>query len=191
MAGKTTARNPAGRTRARKFVAAGAAGGEQAGSGIRAGRFVPDAGPEGVASLDKWFKRVGYGKGAGGTLATELRVAQQVGKGYPAQAVDEILAAGMIEPRIMYEIVVPRRTLAHRKQKEQPLTPEQSDRLARVLRIFARAQEALGDLARASRWLHKENRALQGRRPVELLGSDAGTRAVEKVLGRIEHGVFS
>jgi putative toxin-antitoxin system antitoxin component (TIGR02293 family) len=191
MAGKTTTRTPAGRTRARKFVAAGAAGGEQAGSVIRSGRFVPDAGPEGAASLDKWFKRVGYARGAGGTLATELRVAQQVRKGYPAQAVDEILAAGMIEPRIMYEIVVPRRTLAHRKQKEQPLTPEQSDRLARVLRIFARAQEALGDLDRASRWLHKENRALQGRRPVELLGSDAGTRAVEKVLGRIEHGVFS
>jgi putative toxin-antitoxin system antitoxin component (TIGR02293 family) len=127
----------------------------------------------------------------GDTLATELQIARQVREGYPLSVVDDVLDSGMLEPRIMYEFVVPRRTLAHRKQKAQLLTPEQSDRLARILRIYARAEEALGELPKATRWLHKENRALQGQRPVDLLGSDAGARAVEKVLGRLEHGVFS
>jgi len=37
----------------------------------------------------------------------------------------------------------------------------------------------------------KANRALGGRVPLHLLDSDAGAQAVERVLGRIEHGVYS
>ncbi len=40
-------------------------------------------------------------------------------------------------------------------------------------------------------WLGKANRSLDGQRPLDLLASDAGTRLVENVLGRIEHGVFA
>ncbi|HEY7769931.1 type II toxin-antitoxin system Xre/ParS family antitoxin, partial [Longimicrobium sp.] len=104
---------------------------------------------------------------------------------------DDVISSGLVDAGVVYEIVVSRRTLADRKQKEKPLSPEQSDRLARVLRIYARAEEAIGDVSRASRWLHKENRALEGKRPVDLLGTDAGTRAIERVLGRIEHGIVS
>lgn len=62
----------------------------------------------------------------------------------------------------------------------------QSDRLARVV---ASAEEAIGDGAKAARWLRKPNRALQGRRPLDLLASDVGARLVEQELGRIEHGL--
>lgn len=37
----------------------------------------------------------------------------------------------------------------------------------------------------------KPNRALGGERPLALLDSDVGSLAVERVLGRIEHGVYS
>lgn len=96
-----------------------------------------------------------------------------------------------MEPDVVYTLVIPRRTLADRKQKEKSLSPEQSDRLSRVLRIYSRAEEAIGDVSRAHRWLHRANRSLEGNRPIDLLGTDAGSRAVEKVLGRIEHGVIS
>lgn len=36
------------------------------------------------------------------------------------------------------------------------------------------------------RWLRKPNRALQGRRPLDLAASDVGFRVVERLLGRIE-----
>lgn len=142
--------------------------------------------------LRRWY--VSERKGAASTaetLGADLQLAERIAKGFPARAVDELIESGLVEAAVMYEIVVPRRTLADRKQKKKPLSPEQSDRLARVLRIYTRAAEAIGDVTRASRWLHKDNRALGGRRPIELLGSDAGARAVEKVLGRIEHGVIS
>jgi putative toxin-antitoxin system antitoxin component (TIGR02293 family) len=79
-----------------------------------------------------------------------------------------------------------------RKTKERrKLSPAESDRLARVVRIIARAEEALGDRGKAHRWLRKANRALAGKRPLDLLASDAGARMVERILGRIEHGVYS
>ncbi len=125
------------------------------------------------------------------TLSETLRLARKVAEGFPTRAVDDVMGAGLVEPAVLYEVVIPRRTLADRKQKRKPLSPVESDRLARVLRVYARADEAIGDMTRAFRWLHKSNRALGDMRPVDLLGSDAGARAVEKVLGRIEHGIVS
>ncbi|HEX8318877.1 type II toxin-antitoxin system Xre/ParS family antitoxin [Longimicrobium sp.] len=152
-------------------------------------RFVPE---RAGSVIQKWYRlEVGGQARKAEALSGELRLAGKVAAGYPTRAVDDVISSGLVEPRVMYELVVSRRTLADRKQKEKLLSPEQSDRLARVLRVYARAEEAIGDMSRASRWLHKENRALEGKRPVDLLGTDAGTRAVERVLGRIEHGIVS
>jgi putative toxin-antitoxin system antitoxin component (TIGR02293 family) len=49
----------------------------------------------------------------------------------------------------------------------------------------------LGSEEKAARWLHTPNRALGGNLPLELLDTDLGSRQVEEVLGRIEHGVYS
>ncbi len=124
-------------------------------------------------------------------VQSELDLARAIHEGLPTRAVDEVLDAGLLEPGEMYQLVVPRRTLAHRKQKRQALSPEQSDRLARVVRVLARAEEAIGDREKAARWMRKPNRALGGMRPLDLLESDVGTRMVERILGRIEHGIFS
>jgi putative toxin-antitoxin system antitoxin component (TIGR02293 family) len=145
-----------------------------------------------VAALyGKYFLKASGRPGRGHDLGSDLGVANVVRAGVPAEAVDEAIKSGAVEPALMYDVVVARRTLAHRKSRDQTLTPDESDRLARVLRVCARAEDALGDPRRAYRWLRKENRALSGKTPLELLSSDAGARAVEKVLGRIEHGVYS
>lgn len=124
-------------------------------------------------------------------LGGDLALADRVEAGIPTDAVDEAIRSGVVAAELVFNTVLPRRTLAHRKEKEQRLSTEESDRFARLLRIYSRAEETLGDTERAWRWLGKENRALNNRRPVDLLSSDAGTRAVEKVLGRIDHGIFS
>lgn len=124
-------------------------------------------------------------------VRSELELAEAIRRGLPTRAVDEVLEAGLLEPAEVYELVLPRRTLAHRRERGQPLTPEQSDRLARVVRVTTRAEEALGERAKAARWLRKPNRALGGRRPIELLENDMGARMVERVLTRIEYGVHS
>lgn len=124
-------------------------------------------------------------------VGSELDLAELIHEGLPVGSVDAVLASGMIDLNELYSLVVPRRTLAHRKERQGTLSPEQSDRLARLVRVFVRAEEALGAREKATRWMRRPNRALSGRRPIELLESDVGTRMVERILGRIEYGVYS
>ncbi|MDP2956164.1 MAG: DUF2384 domain-containing protein [Longimicrobiales bacterium] len=124
-------------------------------------------------------------------VRSELEMADAVHAGLPMRVADTVVQRGVITPAELHRLVIPRRTLAHRKGKGQRLTPEQSDRLARVVRVVARASEALGDETRAGHWLRAPNRALEGRSPLDLLDTDVGARMVERILVRIEHGVVS
>ncbi|GAC1438861.1 MAG: hypothetical protein NVSMB63_03260 [Sediminibacterium sp.] len=40
-------------------------------------------------------------------------------------------------------------------------------------------------------WLQKENKALHGKKPFELLNTPTGIKMVNRVLGRIEEGVYT
>jgi len=66
-----------------------------------------------------------------------------------------------------------------------------SDQLFRTARITAHAIRVFGDTEKATSWLRATNGALRGRRPIELLRSDAGAYAVEEVLHRVDFGIFS
>ena len=85
---------------------------------------------------------------------------------------------------------LPPRTLARRK-KAGRLSGAESDRLLRLARVTAQAEEVLGSQQRAGAWLRGTVRALGGVRPLDLLDTDLGAQQVERILGRIEHGVYS
>ncbi len=83
---------------------------------------------------------------------------------------------------------IPQRTLARRK-KERRLSAEESDRLVRLARIAALAEEVLGSRDAAGRWLAAQNRGLGGRTPLSELDTDLGAEEVESVLLRLAHGI--
>ncbi len=83
---------------------------------------------------------------------------------------------------------IPPRTLA-RRRKEKRLSAEESDRLVRLARIAALAEEVLGSRETAGRWLAAPNRALGGRTPLSELDTDPGAEEVESVLLRLAHGI--
>jgi len=87
-------------------------------------------------------------------------------------------------------IGLPARTLARRK-RERRLRADESDRLLRVARVAAVAEDVLETKDNAGRWLQEPNRALGGVAPLELLDTDLGAEEVIAILGRIEHGVYS
>jgi putative toxin-antitoxin system antitoxin component (TIGR02293 family) len=83
---------------------------------------------------------------------------------------------------------IPQRTLA-RRRKEKRLSAEESDRLVRLARIAALAEEVLGSREKAARWLTVESRALGGRTPLSELDTDLGAEEVEGVLQHLAHGI--
>jgi putative toxin-antitoxin system antitoxin component (TIGR02293 family) len=106
----------------------------------------------------------------------------------PSQAAASLLAHGL-EDSELYSLVLPRRTLAHRRARHEALTAEESDRLVRVARLTAMAETIFGDDQRAGRWLRKPKASIDGRTPLQLLATEAGARLVEEALVRIDHGI--
>lgn len=89
--------------------------------------------------------------------------------------------------RLMHVIQINERT-AQRRRERGALSPEESDRIARIARVSQRAIDSLGDENRAREWLKRPNRALQDAAPLDLLSTDAGSERVTDELGRIEYG---
>lgn len=112
-------------------------------------------------------------------------------EGFPAEATNALLDRGGMTPDELHRLVIPRRTLAKRRKTDGKLTVEESNRLTRIARILAGAEETFQDSEKAYRWIRKPNRGLEGRIPLDLLATEAGARLVEQALGRITHGIFA
>lgn len=127
-------------------------------------------------------------------VTTELQLAAAVRSGLPVAALDHILKLLTPEPATqaeVYRVVGSARTLQRKRSAGLRLSPDESDRLTRLARVLVRAEGVLGDADKARRWLATPNFALGDQKPLALLDSDPGVLAVEQVLGRIEHGVYS
>lgn len=123
--------------------------------------------------------------------ATAVALRESVRRGLPYASLEAAAKRlGLGRAEVMKVVGVPARTLARRKASRR-LSPGESDRLYRLSRVAALAEEALGSTDKAKHWLHAPNRALGHEVPVALLDTDVGTRQVEDVLGRIAHGVYS
>ena len=99
--------------------------------------------------------------------------------------------AGHFSLEELDELVIPKRTLARRKARHEALTVEESDKALRLARVSSEADRVFGDPAKSSRWLRKPNAALAGNRPLDLLKSETGSRAIDELLGQIDHGMFN
>ncbi len=124
----------------------------------------------------------------GGKVGSALDLVRLLRRGLPVGAVQSLLDSGRLSAAELDSIVLPRKTLAHRR-KLGTLTPEQSDRLVRVARILALAEETFGNPDKAGVWLRRPTALLGGEAPLQWLDTDEGARAVENVLGRIAHGI--
>ena len=123
---------------------------------------------------------------------SELELARLVAEGIPIEVLADAMEQGILTRDEVTRLILPRRTLAHRKRRGEHLSPDESDRLARVLRLHKTALETFdGDADKVSAWLRAPNRALSGEIPLSLVATSDGARLVEDVLLRIEHGVYT
>ena len=125
------------------------------------------------------------------TVESDFDLMSLVQDRVPVEAIQAVTEAAILDSEEIYELVVPRRTLSKRRSTTGRLTTEESDRLVRVVRIIALARETFQNAGKSAGWLRRANRSLGGRRPIDLLKTDNGSRLVEAVLGRIGYGVYS
>ncbi len=121
---------------------------------------------------------------------TDLDLAELAEGGVETDRVGRLRQQGLTFAEVGQLVISPR-TLKHRRARGERLSQEETDRLLRVVRVLAFASHVFGEQEKAVRWLRLEDDRLNGRAPLQLLGTEAGGRAVEGLLWQIDEGVYA
>lgn len=115
-----------------------------------------------------------------------------VRRGFPFRALEDLSsAAGLSVAELAAQLAIPARTLARRKVARR-LSVDESERLLRLATVFEQAHALFGgDAVQALAWLRAPKKALDGESPLHYAATEVGAREVERLIGRIEHGVFA
>jgi putative toxin-antitoxin system antitoxin component (TIGR02293 family) len=112
--------------------------------------------------------------------------------GLPAAVLRRVGAFLDLRPAKVGSIVnINEKTLERRLKAHARLKPDESERVARLMRIISLATSVLESEGRAREWLKRPLRELGGQTPLQVAATEPGAREVERVLGRIEHGIFA
>jgi putative toxin-antitoxin system antitoxin component (TIGR02293 family) len=137
------------------------------------------------------LKELGGRHTLGRALSTDSDLREAIREGFPPAVVEELMgASGLTLKELADSLDLSPRSLQRRRRSGR-LARFESDRLYRLARIVALAQESLGSRERAMNWLKRGNRALGGVAPIAAIDTEPGARQVENVLGRIAYGGIS
>lgn len=110
---------------------------------------------------------------------SESDLVREIEQGIPSEAYTHLTDLGL-KKATLHAILGSGRTLRRRLARHQRLTPDESDRAVRLVRIFSLATEVFGDEEKAARWLGKPKRHLDpdrpGITPWQLLATEHGAR---------------
>jgi len=128
-------------------------------------------------------------------LRGPIDVHEALSHGIPRGALTHLVShvAMLRDPASLEQAVgVSQRTVQRFKlAPDKKLSPEQSGRAWKFAEILAKATEVLGSQEEAEDWLERPAMALNQQRPIDLLGTPAGSKLVEQLLGRIQYGVYT
>ena len=116
---------------------------------------------------------------------------REIERGLPLSTLEEFSTYSGIAVKDLLEVVIPARTLKHRRQKKEPLSVIEADRLGRVARMYELAVKVYGDREDGRKWLCGKKSRFDGKTALEMLWTEAGERAVEEFLYQIDEGVFA
>lgn len=132
--------------------------------------------------------RLGGRAALGTEVRSEADLAHVISKRISLRSFEHVLRHKTFSKDELYLIVIAARTFSHRKQKRERLTVDESDRLVRITRIQALAEDVLGDPEKAKRWLREPLGELGGSSPLDFARTESGARVVERILAAIDWG---
>lgn len=137
--------------------------------------------------IESIFHKLGGRQALGTDISSEADLARLVSHGIRLSVLANIEKAGFSRQEIE-RLIIPARTWRHRKTRREPLTLEESDRVVRLTRIQALAEDVFGDVEKANRWLRQGLAILDGKAPLEVARTEVGARLVAQILAKIDWG---
>lgn len=117
-------------------------------------------------------------------LATDNDLARQVDRGISLRALD----FSTLSKQELFNFIIKDRTLRHRRQRNELLSQDETDRLIRLTRIQTIAENVFEDSGKAARWLRQPLNILDDRTPLDFAITEPGARVVEQILQKIAWG---
>jgi putative toxin-antitoxin system antitoxin component (TIGR02293 family) len=112
-------------------------------------------------------------------------------KGIPKQSVINLAEVLNVPMKHMANLLnISYKTLG-RKRKTDAMNSIVSSLSIEIANTVAKGLAVFEDADKFNRWLNKENRALNGQKPFDLLNTPTGIKLVNQILGRIEEGVYT
>jgi putative toxin-antitoxin system antitoxin component (TIGR02293 family) len=133
------------------------------------------------------FHKLGGRSALGMDVFSDADLARVVHRGIHLKVLGHLGRAGFSKQEI-HTFVIPARTWRHRAARKEPLTMEESDRVVRLARIQASAEDVFGDKPKANRWLRQPLGVLDDKSPLELAQTESGARLIEQLLAKIDWG---
>ena len=130
---------------------------------------------------------------AGLPASSGISLINAIQKGFPVDSISRLNTELGWPKMVLLEIMgINERNYARHKAGNGLLKSEESERVARLVRIVDAATDLFeGDRVSALEWFTRPASALDGSCPLELLSSEAGAVEVSRLIGRLQHGVFS
>jgi putative toxin-antitoxin system antitoxin component (TIGR02293 family) len=128
----------------------------------------------------------------GVTAGNPLQLIEQIRSGLRYHSLEHFQEVSRLPIEGIRRVLsLPRRTLARRKEAGK-LSAAESDRLVRLADLFDKAVDLFdGDRDAALRWFQSPAKAFAWATPLAVAETETGAREVEKLIGRLDHGVFS
>jgi putative toxin-antitoxin system antitoxin component (TIGR02293 family) len=125
-------------------------------------------------------------------LAHPLQLHGLIQKGLPVTLLDHIAAALDLKVETVAGLCGLSRATFHRKKAARArLGQFESDMLARYATLLKHGTEVFEDAAAAGEWLRTAQVGLGGQVPIQLAQTTQGYQEVEKLLTRIDYGVYA
>ncbi len=100
------------------------------------------------------------------------------------------LSATGLDLKDIYDVVIPARTLTRRCDRNEKLSPTESEKLARLIRVYDHTLRVFGTAEKTLYFLRQPKQSFDGRTPLDLVCTESGAELVEGMLWQIEDGVF-
>ncbi|MCK8560665.1 DUF2384 domain-containing protein [Yersinia ruckeri] len=143
--------------------------------------------PSPMAKVSALWREIGLPASRGTALVDSIKL------GFTVDVIDTIhLWADMPKSEILRATGIPSRSLTRRRTHDGRFTPEESERIARFVRVMDAAVDLFGgDRTKATAWMSMLVKGLGNRTPDSLLETETGALEICDLIGRLEHGVFS
>lgn len=121
---------------------------------------------------------------------SRVQLGATIHEGLPSKKVEKLLhSSGWTKTQLFEWAHIPPAN-GHKRFKAGKFHDHESERIARLARVYDAALDMLRNPQRATEWMMEPNMRLGGNSPVEVAGTELGAAEVEALIGRIQHGVY-